>query len=54
MNQQEELIHYGSNSIAYSIVKSKGVKTSEIIFDADKVIVRAVKPQEIKLNCKLL
>jgi predicted metal-dependent hydrolase len=41
MNQQEELIHYGSSSIAYSIVKSKRVKTSEIIVDADKVVVRA-------------
>jgi predicted metal-dependent hydrolase len=41
MITQEELIHYGSSSIAYSIVKSKRVKTSEIIVDADKVVVRA-------------
>jgi predicted metal-dependent hydrolase len=41
MIQQEELIHYGSSSIAYSIVKSKRVKTSEIIVDVDKVVVRA-------------
>jgi hypothetical protein len=41
MIQQEELRRYGSSSIAYSIVKSKRVKTSDMIVDADNVIVGA-------------
>ncbi|MFZ0515138.1 MAG: SprT family zinc-dependent metalloprotease [Candidatus Nitrosopolaris sp.] len=40
MTQQEGIMQYGSSTIAYSIVKSKRVKTSEIIVEANKVLVR--------------
>ena len=33
-------IQYGTISITYHIIKSKRVKTSEIIVDADKVTIR--------------
>jgi hypothetical protein len=33
-------IQYGTATIPYHIIKSKRVKTSEIIVDSDKVIIR--------------
>src|SRR6266496_4158694 len=33
-------LDYGNKSIEYSIIKSKRIKTSEIIVDKDKVVVR--------------
>ena len=40
MIQHEEQIQYGSSVIGYSIIKSRRVKTSEIIVDSDKILVR--------------
>jgi len=40
MIQQEEQVQYGSSTIGYSIIKSRRVKTSEIIVDSDKILVR--------------
>ena len=38
--QREELLRYGSKTIAFCIVKSKRIKTSEIIVDANIVVIR--------------
>src|SRR5437588_3338388 len=40
MIQHEEQIQYGSSVIGYSIIKSRRVKTSEIIVESDKIVVR--------------
>jgi predicted metal-dependent hydrolase len=40
MIQQEEQVQFGSSTISYSIIKSRRVKTSEIIVESDKVVVR--------------
>jgi predicted metal-dependent hydrolase len=40
MTQQEEHMQYGSSTIGYSIIKSRRVKTSEIIVESDKILVR--------------
>lgn len=36
----KQQVHYGTKTIEYSIIKSKRVKTSEIIVDANSVVVR--------------
>ena len=38
--QQQQTLHYGTSTIDYSIVRSRRRKTSEIIVDAENVIVR--------------
>ncbi len=36
----KQKLDYGNATIEYSIVKSKRIKTSEIIVDADNVLIR--------------
>ena len=38
--KQKDKLKYGTTTISYYIIKSERIKTSEIIVDADKVIVR--------------
>src|SRR5689334_11908795 len=38
--EDNDKIHYGTATISYDIIRSKRIKTSEIIVDADKIIVR--------------
>lgn len=40
-------IQYGTITIPYDIIKSKRIKTSEIIVDADKVIIRTSLSKDI-------
>jgi predicted metal-dependent hydrolase len=40
MTQKKAKIQYGTITIPYYIIKSKRVKTSEIIVDSDKVTIR--------------
>lgn len=38
--EQKQKLEYGNNTIEYSVIRSKRVKTSEISVDDDKVIIR--------------
>jgi predicted metal-dependent hydrolase len=44
---QQDQIQYGRRTISYYIIKSKRVKTSEIIVDADKVTIRTPLNKEL-------
>ena len=43
-----EKLHYGTSVIYYSVVRSRRIKTSEIIVDAENVIIR--KPYDKSLE----
>ena len=40
MTYPKHLLHFGSKTIEYSVIPSKRIKTSEIIVDANEIIVR--------------
>jgi predicted metal-dependent hydrolase len=40
MIQQRDKIRYGTITIPYNIIKTRGIKTSEVIVDADTITVR--------------
>jgi predicted metal-dependent hydrolase len=47
-------IQYGTVTISYDIIRSKRIKTSEIIVDADKVAIRAPLNKDISETRKLV
>jgi predicted metal-dependent hydrolase len=51
---QKEQIQYGTRTIPYYIIKSKRVKTSEIIVDADKVTIRTPLDKDLSEIQKIL
>jgi hypothetical protein len=40
MTRPTHLLQFGSKTIEYSVIPSKRIKTSEIIVDANEIIVR--------------
>ena len=41
MTQQKDKVRYGTTTIPYNIFKTRRIKTSEVIVDADTITVRA-------------
>ena len=41
MIQQKDKVKYGTTTIAYHVIKTRRIKTSELIVDADTITVRA-------------
>lgn len=54
IQKEEDKIEYGSVTIPYDIIRSKGIKTSEIIVDADKVTIRTPLNKDISGIRKLV
>ncbi|MGA9743812.1 MAG: SprT family zinc-dependent metalloprotease [Nitrososphaeraceae archaeon] len=54
MTSLTQILNYGSRKIEYDIVKSKRIKTSEIIIDENKIVVRTPMNKSLEDSKKMI
>ena len=54
MKSLKQILNYGSRTIEYDVITSKRVKTSEIIVDENKIVVRTPMNKSLEESRKMV